>query len=291
MMVSGMLFSLSEPLINSLTDYVKFIIKKFKRLLVPYFVISCIILCLKAIAGFYFDLTHPIDNNVLYYLFLNPMAKLTPDGGFATFLWFIYTIFIIFLIIPILFSLGKNVFLLFVISLLLSLISWPKIFCLNLAFRFLPIFIFGYLFIKNEFLFAINKKHGFFFFLFSFLFFFFFEDIFQISININLLRVLRGLSGALMSYFAAGLIVEKKKVKSVYNMIHMLGVYSSVIYLLHIICMGPLTIFFYQVMQVGISSFIVIAPIIWTIGLYLPMFIDKFFIQPNQLASKLILGR
>ena len=85
MMVSGMLFSLNEPIVGSLADYVKFIIKKSKRLLVPYFVISSIVLCLKAFAGLYFDLTHPIDNNVLYYLFFNPMAKLTPDGGFATF--------------------------------------------------------------------------------------------------------------------------------------------------------------------------------------------------------------
>ena len=76
-------------------NYVSFVQKKFKRLLVPYFVISTCVFPVKTFLSQYAD--RPVQFNLNDYV----MSVIYPDDNVIALFWFLPTLFIIFLIAPI----------------------------------------------------------------------------------------------------------------------------------------------------------------------------------------------
>lgn len=73
-------------------SYRSFVWGKFRRLMIPYFILSWAIVVAKIVVGKVLQVDHPVDIHALYrVLYL-------PDAGF--FLWFVYALFLIFCIAP-----------------------------------------------------------------------------------------------------------------------------------------------------------------------------------------------
>ena len=113
-----------------------FLYKKFRRLLLPYFTTSILIISLKLLSQR--DL--PLDNPVTLLSYLKMFYQ--PEAGF--FLWFIWALWLIFLLIT-LFRNQTNRTILFGISLLIGFIplKWPEIFCIPQAINMLKYFMLG----------------------------------------------------------------------------------------------------------------------------------------------------
>ncbi|MEG1998528.1 MAG: acyltransferase family protein, partial [Bacteroidales bacterium] len=131
MALSGFLFG---KLFSEDFSYKSFIIKKAKRLIIPYITYSLLLFIIKYAAGFFVTLKYPLLlNDAIYFILVQP------NIGFASFLWFIYTLFLIFCIVPFF----KKINHLFIISLILYFIPFPPYFCIGLVAKYLIYFTIG----------------------------------------------------------------------------------------------------------------------------------------------------
>ncbi|MDR2970059.1 MAG: acyltransferase family protein, partial [Tannerellaceae bacterium] len=116
--------------------YKDFISKKFRRLMIPYFLVSILIIGLKLLAGKAMYVQNPVTLSSLLEIFYSPAA--------GYFLWFIYVLFLIFLIIPF-FNSPRKIGYLLLFSLILVLIPFKitGIFCLEQFKNHLFFFVLG----------------------------------------------------------------------------------------------------------------------------------------------------
>ena len=291
MLLAGFLYGMHEPRLDTMTHVLAFVKKKAGRLMVPYFVVTCIMITVKYIAALFAPLRHGLDENVLYYAILNPMGKLTPNGGFATFLWFIYTLFIIFLLFPILRRVfGAGLIMVFV-ALGLSIVPWPKWFCLNLAFQFMPIFAFGFYLTKRNggvwpgLLPATLGALG--FLTLAYVGYVPPEN----DLAGRIIYIIRGLCGSLfLLHLVDKALGFRGWASRLSEILETFGRYSSGIYLMHILAMGPFTIFFYNFLTIGPSQFLFAASLIWSLGLLGPIAFERYVIRRRPILARLILG-
>ncbi len=129
-------------------EYHKFISKKIKRLLVPYWSISVLVISIKLISGnSSLQLDHPVTAFSYVEMLYSPAA-----GGF---LWFVFALFIIFAIIPF-FKTPESRLSLFVVSLVLKYLpiaitfKYPAIFCLDYVINYLPYFMLGIIVLEHR---------------------------------------------------------------------------------------------------------------------------------------------
>jgi fucose 4-O-acetylase-like acetyltransferase len=93
--------------------YRLFIAKKFKRLMMPYFLVSILIICIKLVVERGLYLENPVGLSAFYKMLYLPSA--------GVFLWFVYVLFMIFLIIPY-FNTNRKINILLVMSFILLLL-------------------------------------------------------------------------------------------------------------------------------------------------------------------------
>ena len=113
-----------------------FILKKFKRLMIPYFSTSVVIISIKLLTQQGMSVENPVT--AASYI---KMFYLTEAGYF---LWFIWALWLIFLLISMIKTkTGRTV--LFAASLLTGFlpVDWPEIFCINKAVAMLKYFMLG----------------------------------------------------------------------------------------------------------------------------------------------------
>lgn len=210
-------------------NYKSFITKKFRRLMVPYFLISFLIIGIKLVAEGGLSVENPVTVASFYELFYLPSA------GF--FLWFVYVLFMIFLIVPFFqFKYGDKLLLALSFVLLLFPVEFTDLFCLAQFKRFLFYFALGAFFsTRNTF-----KEKGRFYFLFPALLLFgvFYTlgasaDFVFPPILDNLISMATAVSGiAVVVYFSLGIDVHKN-CASIKNLFLRLALYSYTIYLFH----------------------------------------------------------
>lgn len=106
------------------SDYWAFVGTKFKRLIIPYFVISTIIISIKLLTQSGGNVDAPVSLFSYVEMFYKPSA--------AFFLWFIWALFVIFLVVPF-FKTRNSRVMLFVVSLIISFlpVQVPEVFCLK----------------------------------------------------------------------------------------------------------------------------------------------------------------
>jgi len=116
--------------------YKKFVWIKFKRLMIPYYFISIVVIVIKMITEKRLWVPAPVTYSAFYEMLYLPVA--------GAFLWFVFTLFIIFLIIPF-FNTRKrlSVFLLLSLVLFFVQIPFPKVFCLEKFRMYLLYFSLG----------------------------------------------------------------------------------------------------------------------------------------------------
>lgn len=114
----------------------EFLHKKFKRLMIPYFSTSIIIISIKLLT----QQSMLVQNPVTAYSYIKMLYL--PEAGF--FLWFIWTLWLAFLLVAVIKTgTGRNV--LFAISLVIGFlpVEWPEIFCINTTVHMLKYFMLG----------------------------------------------------------------------------------------------------------------------------------------------------
>ncbi len=293
MFVSGFLYGFSDTEIFSWPKYYAFVVKKFKRLMIPYFVVSLIVLVLKYIAGKYFPLVRPVDSDFWIYIFFNP------SGGYASFLWFLYVLFIIFAIFPLLKYFSKNAYVLFLVALVIYFypIGHNVYFNIDSVNYYLIFFYIGYLYSQTDFrkiniyakylcplLFAlsiicfINRDYS----------IYYVNQFMPFRYSKNLVNLLMGTLGLFSLYYMSVLITNGKK--HIFRLFHYIGVFSAAIYMLHTIFMSPVKILMIEYLNYGRNSYTLISILSILSGIIFPIFTARYFINRYKILSFLILG-
>lgn len=289
MVLSGFLYSRYLKFDNSsIKNYFRYISKRCNRLFFPYITLSVLIIGSKIIAGQFFDVQYPVKKDFLYYFIFNP----TLSG--AGLLWYIYTLMIINIIYPIFKIFLNDIFVAVFAVVILYFATPPNIFCAKLVLYYLPYFAAGCVIADKKILEQTNLKRLICYCICSLIFFaglFYLDGFFKTEFQKLILKYLEGFSGAFAAIFVSCVIANSKPILDlrVYEVIKNIGIYSPSIYLLHTLFMGPVKVFFMNLPDFSRLFVISILPVC-AAGLVMPVLVEKYFIAPYPLASKLILG-
>lgn len=132
-------------------NYWSFLTKKIKRLLVPYFVVSFLIISIKLLTESHMYVENP--KNIMSYV----KIFYYPEAGY--FLWFIWALWWMFVIVP-LFKCKNSRLVLFVVSIILAYvpINVTEIFCLAQFKRMFMYFMLGVIAYDWKSIFSYGKK-------------------------------------------------------------------------------------------------------------------------------------
>lgn len=261
---------------------------KIRRLLFPYITISLLLLSVKIGAGFVAHLQYPVGGDFYKYILLNPM------GGFSTLLWFLYALFVIFLIFPFLrLSIRSDILLLLTVT-GLSYPQWPTVFCLDSAMHHLPFFTGGYLAARHDLFNAMRMRIALPIFLIIFVMgaFFKLQAISPGHVQQQTNALVAGYSGVMVCFLFSLIIVSNRHFSflKITESLKTLGVYSSGVYLLHTLSMGPVRITLTHLTLLNSRYFLLGALVTCGAGLLVPIVVQKRIIDQVPLARKLILG-
>jgi len=282
MMVSGYLYEKKSG--KYAVDYKSFISKKSRRLLIPYFVISVVILIVKGAAqSMKMHLEFPVTGDVIYRIFVNP------NGGYAEFLWFIYVLFLIFLIYPILTKFIINRLILTIVLLLSSFILLPDAFCLNRLFKYMIYFHCGVLLssMKDKQMQVSKLKTVLCAGVFMLLFIYRQSALANHRYSIGpVIDLLAAISGSAILWLIAW-TMKNRRVAGVFQFI---GIYSAAIYLLHTSMMGPFKVAAWYLARSNdvLQAFWGLLTILS--GIFMPILITCFVLNRSRFLSLAILG-
>ena len=143
--ISGYLFSLTNKSLTAIKTG-SFIIKKLKRLMIPYFVLGIIIFCIKYLFAGLASVERSFGIGSFIYMFIAPSAENSTMG----FLWYLITLFGIFCIVLIFAKLRINLRNVFVCTLLITMscllnyiVSNVEVFNLSAILHYIPFFLIG----------------------------------------------------------------------------------------------------------------------------------------------------
>ncbi|WP_155325347.1 acyltransferase family protein [Desulfosarcina ovata] len=286
-MISGYLFRYRESLINNLDSYYNFIMKKAKRLLIPFFSISAFFLVVKYISGHIFNLQRPINLESVFKVVTNPTQSYKPI------LWYMFTLFMMFVIFPPLKKLFKSEIKLFLVSIVLLYIPWTNYFCINKLLLNFPVFILGYLIYSNFKLDTINLYKILIIFFASasilFISYYFYVSIKDLYYYERTTRLVLASSGSFFCLSISSIIyyLENSIIKTSLKTI---GFYSMSIFLFHTLFESSIRLVYYQILQRDNSYFIPTAIFAVGSGIIFPLIIEKHYLRKFTITRQLVLG-
>jgi fucose 4-O-acetylase-like acetyltransferase len=281
---SGYLFGLAEHSSFTWDDYRKFCIKRFKRLMFPYFSVSLLLVGVKYIASFVTVVQYPVDahfwTNILFY----PLAE-----SYSSILWFLYALFLISISIPFVLFFIRHIFISLALGIILSFFTWPDIFCISKYFLLMPFFLIGYILYKQRIL--ESDRYGMFLLLsvVSYLVFSGFAGYFDSTLGVRMISFFISLSGSFICLFGA--VFLERKSSNFMGGLRILGYYSASIYLFHTMCMVPFRILIFQYLDFGKSMFLPSIVVVCGAGLIVPLFLDRYILRPRPVSALLFLGQ
>lgn len=264
-------------------SYKQFVLKKCHRLMLPYIVVSIIIISIKLISQNDLYVQHPVSYDAYLKIIYKPEA--------AYFLWFAWALFDIFLFIPF-FNTKKKRFILFLISVVLHYIDWtlPEIFCLKEMQNQLIWFVLGLLCVDygEKIKQMSNPK--------------FIKVIADITFVILYICILyfgaekMSIAKCLLSWFGIYVIMQisiclenKHECKFVNGMI-LLGVSSYIIYLFHTTFEGfvkSVIARYCTLSEFNNELFLVQAFAVTFIGVYIPFLLYNYFLKRYKITRYL----
>lgn len=278
-LTAGLLYAYKERSIT-LTDYFQNLSKRAMRLMLPYLVMSVIMLAIKFSAGYLGDLKHPVGDDWYWKIFVNPM------GGFAPYLWFIYVLFEIVVLFPLVRYAVRNDTVLLIIMVFLSVLPFPDLFQLDLLFIGMLIFYIGYLGYNRGWFNSYGYKKMLFLILVYLLFAFLYPAI-------ENYLILRAATEAVLATLGPSIIlllcIPIAKYASKYVGIFIqFGIYSYGIYLFHTIPMGIIEAIMHRLPSFGYYS--VFIPSVLS-GILLPVILEKIIANKTYVTNKLLFGK
>lgn len=141
MFASGYIYIATKKEIS----YKSFIVKKFKRLMIPYFSTSLIIIGIKILSQGNLSVDNPVTSLSFIKMFY------LPEAGY--FLWFIWALWWIFMLIPLM-KTPQIRSLFFLLCLIVTFIPFtlPEEFCINQCKKMIVFFMFGIFTNENKYL-------------------------------------------------------------------------------------------------------------------------------------------
>ena len=125
--------------------YGGFMIKKIRRLMIPYFTVSLMVITMKLIAQGFTNFGDPVTLMSYLQMFYLPAA--------GYFLWFIWALWVMFAIVPLLKTKSSRVFFFFVcLALHFVPVSFPEVFCFDRVKEMMVFFMLGIVVYEHEFL-------------------------------------------------------------------------------------------------------------------------------------------
>ncbi len=255
------------------SGYFDFILAKSKRLLVPYFFVSTVIISLKLIMGGDPSLENPVTPSSYLTMFYLPSA--------GYFLWFIWSLMTMFVIVPA-FKGQRAIFVLLLLAIVLHYadfgFEFTKVFALNETKKMMMWFVFGCVSANipaniNRFLNTDCARFS------TIIVFFAFSAIFFIRGGDRTAEFLLPYFG-IAAVISLSSLLDRSKCKGFGRAVQVLGESSYVIYLLHTTFMGftKSAMNHMHLSFSGNSGFAVCAFCVVATGVLLPLLIDRFVI-------------
>jgi fucose 4-O-acetylase-like acetyltransferase len=245
MFASGLIYHATKKPVK----YDRFVMKKFKRLGIPYILVSWLIISIKLLTEKKMYVENPVSFSSFYEILY------TPSAGF--FLWFVYVLFLIFLIIPF-FNTPRKINFLLLLSLICLLIPVPttELFCIAQLKAHLFYFVSGCF--VSQYQGIIHKKTeriSVFIFLTGFIVLYLLSSLFDnVSTNVMMqcIKVLLALTGICFTLKISRFItIHTQNIKHVFVK---LAMYSYTIYLFHTTFEGVAKSFFVKYPLTGYLS-------------------------------------
>ncbi|BAK55826.1 acyltransferase/acetyltransferase [Candidatus Arthromitus sp. SFB-mouse-Japan] len=278
--------------IKSLKDFKSFILSKFKKLLIPYFIISTLTIPIKLILNKFSERPLVLSETIKDILFF-------PWNNPIIFFWFIYVLFFMFLFAPVLIKINK--YLVLTILLAMSILTIDNIEFLAIStilkyyiFFFIGLYIYPvYMNYRNKIL-NINLKQyrNILFILIPLILFLLNFNIDYNSLNVfykyltNILFILKSLLGIYVSFIICILLYKFRHIKLVSNTFDTLNKYSFDIYLLSWFPQIFTRILLLQLLNLNYNLVVIIS---FLIG-FSPIIVSKFILRKSNILKKFILG-
>ncbi len=245
--------------------YKQLVVKKTKRLLLPYVSIALIFFFIKSSTGLFVQLQHPITRESILALALDPVHSYMP------LLWFIHALFFIFLIYPLLKKYMKNELLIISMFFIINFIAGNNYMFFGNIVEYFAYFTTGILLKDSTILSKIESYKFYLFFLLSMFFVFF------VRVGLDEYGYLGQYSIGVMGSLCiinVSFIISKVLRGKTKDIIEMIGFYSMSIYFFH-------TLF---------ENFLFIAFIAIFSGVLFPLVLERFVLRKNIYTRKYLLG-
>jgi len=265
-------------------SYGNFLLKKIKRIIIPYFTVSVLVVTLKLLSQTVAYVENPVTWKTYLAILYSPSA--------AVFFWFIWALFIIFVIVP-LFMTKTSRLILFFLSILFRLlpVPLPDIFCLPEAKNMLVYFMLGVILVDHKALLNASLKIP------STIVYILFFGLFYLSTTFvyhteseMFINKVTAIIPFLGIYSVCRLSVSISHIRGyVTDWLLIAGVNSFTIYLLHTTFMGFVKAIVYKLPGLAETQnqfvFISVAAAIIITGIVFPVLLNNWILRKNKVLS------
>ena len=276
MFLSGMIFYYTYKPVNNFTDYLSYLLKKAKRILLPFIIFGTLIVLIKLATAKVFYVPNATSSNIVEMCF-NLLFK--PKESSAISLWYLYVLFEFYIVFPLFLILCNNKVIVMVgICLILYFLPVGLLFALKSFVTFALFFSLGIVAMKfYDYYTELLQKYrvG-------------LIGIFVISLLfVNHLSYRQSLlvQGVLSLPALHSLMLCRFAINS--KLLTFFGKYTLVIYLMNTICMGAVTGISLKFVPLTGSNFTLFLPLLVFIGLFLPVVIKKTVFEKIVFLRKL----
>jgi len=276
MYLSGYIMYYTLPKFTSTKEYLLFIKQKAFRLLMPLVILGLTI----GIGKYAFQNLIKVDGVPAFSALEFLKILIEPTNSFASSVWYIYVLFLFYLIVPIVLVLfNRREYMILILGVLIHFFKPTTYFALNSFNEYLLYFSLGMISIKyREKLNNLFDKYRiplFILFLVSFSLI-----LFQASGSISKLIISLMSIPALISLIRTKIFIESKYLA-------LFAKYTFVIYLLNTIIIGLSKGIILKVFSWDGYNFLLVAPILLSLGLYGPIFIKKYLFIRSPFINKM----
>lgn len=259
MFLSGFIVMISYKPVESRKDYSGYVMKKVKKFLLPYLILSAIFILIETY------------RNHLTFRDVIPLIHQTafmPIHGPATFLWYLYVLLIYYMITPFLVKLSvRNSLIVLVLSIVLVYVPVTPYFSLEPAARFFFYFFAGLLAARHyEQMKNLVKFLGIPSLVLLILFYYFYITGIAIPKQVT----------AIISVFAVLGVASSLAVQKL-RLFQLIGKYTFQIYLLNSLIIGTVYVVFLKSGMFGSADFSLFLVVSVSLGLFIPCILTYFF--------------
>ncbi len=269
-------------------SYGTFLLKKIKRIIVPYLTVSVLVVTIKLLSQNVAYVQNPVTWQTYLAILYSPSA--------AVFFWFIWALFIIFLIVP-LFVTKTSRLILFFLSIIFRLlpVSLPDIFCLPSVKDMLVYFMLGVFLVDHKALLRTALKIP------SAIVYILFFGLFYLSITFSnfivpdtqyewVINIVNEIIPYLGIFSVCRLSISLSHFKNPgTDWLLIAGANSFIIYLLHTTFMGFAKALVYKLPALAEAQnqfvFISVAISIIITGIVFPVLLNNWILQKNKVLS------